>query len=126
MHADFILINCEFNHAECVVENSELVNEILSLYGDKDSRKIMNYFTEHNCQIEEAIENTNIPPTSAYRKINKMIKNGIIIKSGYKLSTNRRKIKTYTTFFESLSLGIKKSIITISFVPKNKMTMQMN
>lgn len=113
------------NNGKNIIDDPKVADEILRTYGDTDSRKIMNYFTDNNCLIEEVIKNTKTPQTSGYRKIKKMIKMGIIIEVGHIIGTNNKKVRTYTTPFESLRIDIINSFVTVYFIPKKQMTKQL-
>src|SRR5712692_8178186 len=56
---------------------------ILNTLGDKDKKKIMTRVFDKPFIIQEILRSCKIPQTSGYRKINSLIRNGLLIKQGH-------------------------------------------
>ncbi|MDH3617865.1 MAG: hypothetical protein OES14_03825 [Nitrosopumilus sp.] len=89
--------------------------EIIQLIGDPEILLLFNQVSDKSLIIKEIIKNSKLPQTTAYRKIEKMKKAGLLVKSGFILSSNNKKIDKYTVPFKSISLEYKngKSIFKI-------------
>ena len=97
-------------------ENSEFnEKEITKLIGDHEILLLLKQVFDKSLIIKEIIKNSKLPQTTAYRKIEKMKKAGLLIRSGFILSSNNKKIEKYTVPFKSISIEYKngKSILKI-------------
>ena len=81
--------------------------EIIKLIGDHEISLMLNQVFNKSLIIKDIIKNSKLPQTTAYRKIEKMKKAGLLIKSGYVLGSNNKKIDKYTVPFKSLSIEHK-------------------
>lgn len=107
------------NSNKNIIDDPEVVNIIMNMLGDHDSCKIINYLMKNTNTIEDILRNNNIPTTSGYRKMDKMIAMGIIVEKGHCTAKNTgRKIRKYTTPFESLYVDIVNASMVINFTPK--------
>lgn len=88
----------------------------MSIIGDLDSRSIINYLFDNSETIHVILFTINIPRTSGYRKIRKMIELGMLVKNGFIIAEHtRREIPKYTVPFESWSFIINKSKKVLHF-----------
>jgi len=100
--------------------NSDLTDLILESFGDLETRKIISTILENEYTIPEILEESQVPKTSGYRKIENMIINGLIIESGIVLSESK-KISKLQCIFQEIKLNIKKEKISVTGVLSNKM-----
>jgi sRNA-binding regulator protein Hfq len=100
--------------------NSDLTDLILESFGDLETRKIIFTILENEYTIPEILEESQVPKTSGYRKIENMIINGLIIESGIVLSESK-KISKLQCIFQEIKLNIKKEKISVTGVLSNKM-----
>ena len=97
----------------------ELKNLILELFGEIESRKIISCLLENKYTIPQILEESNIPKTSGYRKIENLIIYGIIIESG-KILSESKKISKLQCVLQEIKLDIKKGKIVITgIISKN-------
>jgi uncharacterized membrane protein YheB (UPF0754 family) len=102
------------------VINSDMVDLILDLFSESETRKIISSLLENEYTIPQILKESKVPKTSGYRKIENLILNGIIIESGKVLSESK-KISKLQCVFQEIKLDIKKEKITVSGIVSKKM-----
>jgi len=93
------------------IKDEQLVKKILAGYGDGDLRQLLQLWT-HPLLCVDAIEKSSLPQTSAYRKINAMIKAGLLIQDGTK-TVEGRKIPMYKQTFSKVEVGFSQKGTTL-------------
>ena len=88
------------------IKDEQLVKKILSGYGDGDLRQLLQLWT-HPLLCVDAIEKSNLPQTSAYRKINAMIKAGLLLQDGTKVVEGRT-VPMYRQTFSKVQVDFSK------------------
>ncbi len=96
---------------ELKLQDEELVKKILFGYGDADLRQLLQLW-EHPLLCVDAIEKSNLPQTSAYRKINAMIKDGLLIQDGEK-TVEGRKVPMYRPTFSKVQVDFSQKGTTL-------------
>ncbi len=100
--------------------NSDMVDLILDLFSESETRKIISSLLENEYTIPQILKESKVPKTSGYRKIENLILNGIIIESGIVLSESK-KISKLQCVFQEIKLDIKKEKITVIGTVSKKM-----
>ena len=100
--------------------NSDMVDLILDLFSESETRKIISSLLENEYTIPQILKESKVPKTSGYRKIENLILNGIIIESGIVLSESK-KISKLQCVFQEIRLNIKKEKITVVGTVSKKM-----
>jgi len=100
--------------------NSDMVDLILDLFSESETRKIISSLLENEYTIPQILKESKVPKTSGYRKIENLILNGIIIESGKVLSESKKIFKLQCVFQE-IKLNIKKEKITVIGTVSKKM-----
>ena len=67
------------------IQDQELSNIFLETFGDEDKKRILGTVLNKSLIVADILKESKIPQTSGYRKINSMIKNGILIATGFEL-----------------------------------------
>lgn len=98
------------------IKDNDVSKTILEAYGDEDKEKILNSVIDDPKIISEIISVSKIPQTSGYRKINQMIKDGLLVSNGYIVAQDGRKVIKYSTLFKNLKIGIQKNKISVEVV----------
>jgi len=93
------------------IKDEHLVKKILAGYGDGDLRQLLQLWT-HPLLCVDAIEKSSLPQTSAYRKINAMIKAGLLIQDGTK-TVEGRKVPMYKQTFSKVQVGFSQKGTTL-------------
>jgi hypothetical protein len=102
------------NHTKLVtIKDKSIISLILHSYADEDKKKILNTTANKPRIILDIISACKLPQTSSYRKINSLIKNGLLIPNG-KIPRKYGKIVTkYISLFENLEINIVKNDISV-------------
>ena len=95
------------------ITDSVIAHEILEAFGDEDKIKIFNSTADEPKIISDILNKCKIPQTSGYRKINALIKNGLLIIDGYSQTSDGRKIHKYKALFDNVRINIVKNKIVI-------------
>jgi len=95
-----------------ILEQS-ISQSILTAYSDDETSKILNASIGEPWTISEILEKLHIPKTSGYKKVNSLIKDGLLIKNGYELTSNRRKIDKYKSLFDNVQIDIIDNKLTV-------------
>ena len=98
-----------FNEIKSIKSGDAL--KILAGYGDGDLRQLLQLWT-HPLLCVDAIEKSSLPQTSAYRKINAMIKAGLLIQDGTK-TVEGRKVPMYKQTFSKVEVGFSQKGTTL-------------
>ena len=95
-----------------IIRESDLCEVIISCLGDKESRDVLNLLFEEESIIPDILEKCNLPKTSGYRKIEDMIRNGIIVEVEEKISKSK-KVFSYTSVFDNLTVDFERDTIIV-------------
>ena len=99
--------------------DQKLIDLILELCGDSETRKIIICLFDNDLTIPQILKESKVPKTSGYRKIENLIINGLILESGKVLSESKR-ISKYKCVFDEIKIGIKKNDIMIQGIINKK------
>ena len=108
------------NKYNVTIINSDMVDLILDLFSESETRKIISSLLENEYTIPQILKESKVPKTSGYRKIENLIFNGIIIESG-KVLNESKKISKLQCVFQEIKLDIKKEKITVVGTVSKKM-----
>lgn len=99
--------------------DQKLIDLILELCGDYETRKIIICLFDNDLTVPQILNESKVPKTSGYRKIENLIINGLILESGKVLSESKR-ISKYKCVFDEIKIGMKKNDIMIKGVINKK------
>jgi hypothetical protein len=104
------------------IKKPELIELIAQAYFDPDKKKILNAVSDKPTNIPQILDICSLAPTNGYRKINSLIKSGLIIPVGYAIIQNRKKIKKYLAVIENVIIRLDEDTISVKvrFKKKNK------
>jgi hypothetical protein len=94
------------------IKDKSLIMLILQSYADPDKKKILDA-TERPRMILDIIEACKLPQTSTYRKINLLIRNGLLIPTGQVSMKYGKNVTTYVTLFKSVEINIIKNDVQV-------------
>ena len=96
--------------------DKDLVNNILKILGDDELRKIIEKTISQSRLNSEIISICNLPKTSAYRKINYLKRNGLLIDEELEFTSKRRAIPKITTIFQKIQFewNYKQKIVELT------------
>lgn len=99
--------------------DQKLIELILELSGDSETRKIFSCVFENDLTIPQILNEAKIPKTSGYRKIENLILNGLILETGRVLSESKR-ISKYRCVFDKMIIKIEKNKVIIQGIISKK------
>ncbi|HXX06363.1 MAG TPA: transcriptional regulator [Candidatus Bathyarchaeia archaeon] len=94
------------------IKDKSLIMLILQSYADPDKKKILDA-TEHSRMILDIIEVCKLPQTSTYRKINSLIRNGLLVPDGQVSMKYGKNVNTYVTLFKNVEINIVKNDVQV-------------
>ena len=94
------------------IKDKSLIMLILQSYADPDKKKILDA-TERPRIILDIIEACKLPQTSTYRKINLLIRNGLLIPNGQVSMKYGKNVMTYVTLFKNVEISIIKNDVQV-------------
>ncbi len=89
--------------------NNELIQKVIENFGDQETRLMLQSIMSEAHTTPEILKISNVPKTSAYRKIENLILNGLIVEDS-KIKSESKKISKYVCVFEQLSILFNNSI----------------
>jgi hypothetical protein len=95
------------------IKAKSIISLILHSYADDDKKKILNVAANKPRIILDIINACKLPQTSSYRKINSLIKNGLLIPDGQIPRKFGKKVTKYVALFENLEINIIKNDISV-------------
>ncbi|MGI0009240.1 MAG: hypothetical protein ACRD92_06445 [Nitrosopumilaceae archaeon] len=99
---------------ECVtIQDKSLISPILNTYKDKDKERILAISSDKPHIIAEIIDLSGVSENKAYKKIDEMIRDGLLIEAGAMVTSDGREIKKYVSVFKNLEFGLLKNKIAI-------------
>ncbi len=101
------------------IVDTGLLDLILKLFSELDTRKIISSLLENEYTIPQVLKESRIPKTSGYRKIENLIINGLVIESR-KVLSGSKKISKIRCLFQEIKIEMKKGKITVKGVVSKK------
>ena len=97
-----------------IIKDPALTESILDVFGDPDKKKIFESVMDESKTVYDIISECHIPQTSGYRKINSLIKNGLLSTNGYVETSDGKKVNKYKSVFKNMRINVMKNEITIN------------
>ena len=101
------------NTSWIVIQDQDLAKIFLQCFGDDDTKRIMNTVLEKPLIVADILDSCKIPQTSGYRKINSLIKYGLLVSNGYLIIKDGKKVTRYETLFHNVKIAIEKNLIIV-------------
>jgi len=114
-----IRINKTDNNYSIKIINPKLLTKIFDYIGDPESRKLISSIMGRDLTIPEILNETKILKSPAYRKIENMLLDGLILESG-KIFSNGKRVSRYRCLFKKIQLSIGQNILEIDFLIDKK------
>lgn len=102
------------SHEWVTIHDPALSRVILESFGDKEKNKILNALFKESRLISEVLDVCKISQTSGYRKINSLIKDGLVVPHGYVITRDGKKVNRYASIFDNVKINIEKNRIVIN------------
>jgi hypothetical protein len=100
-------------HGWLTLESEYLTKIILDAIGDEDKKTILNAVLDTPHNVYEILDICKIPQTSGYRKINSLIKDGLLVPADVVISPDGKKIVKYLALYENVKIDIQKNKVVI-------------
>ncbi|MEK6866543.1 MAG: transcriptional regulator, partial [Thermoproteota archaeon] len=84
-----------------------------------ETRKILICLFDNDLTIPQILNESKVPKTSGYRKIENLIINGLILESGKVLSESK-KISKYKCVFDEIKIVMKKNDVIVQGIINKK------
>lgn len=91
------------------IKDEKLVNLFLEILGDKEYGKIIESTLLKPLLITEIIDVCKLPKTSAYRKINYLLRNGFLIETGKEFTAKRRSVERLSSIFQKMNFELDQN-----------------
>ena len=103
------------------IKDPELSKIFLESFADPDRKAIIGSVMDESLIICDIIEKCQLPQTSGYRKINFLIKNGLLVSNEFELAQDGKKVKKYETIFDNVKMDIVKNMVTVKIQLKKSL-----
>lgn len=100
------------NSFKIKIIDKKLIEKILESFGDAEIKEFLLLLMNNSKTIPEMLEKVNVSKTSAYRKIENLIHDGIIIETGRVRSQSKLVLK-YRFIFDELTIQLKDNSIFV-------------
>jgi len=101
------------NEEGIIIKDERIIKTIIEALGDNDKSKILNAVGEDAKIISDILQETKLPQTSVYRKINSLINDGLLVEDGFIYTQDTRKVMKYRTLFDNMKINIIKNKMSI-------------
>jgi len=102
------------NNKSYLIIDGQIKNLIISTYGDSNKMMILNNIKNEPKSLQDLFTHCNIPSTSFYRKVNSLIKNGVLVKSKQGLKWEGSKVNRYHSLLHGLRINIIKNKVNVT------------
>jgi hypothetical protein len=100
------------NNYNIKIINEKLSEKILNYFGDLETRKILMSLMGRSITISEVLKISNVLKSPAYRKIENLLLDGMILESG-KIFKNNKRISQYFCIFDEIHTIIKNNELVV-------------
>ena len=94
-----------------IVDN-ELSDKLLNYFGDPETRKILYSIMGKKLTISEILKSSKVLKSSAYRKIENLLLDGLILESG-KILTKNKRVSQYSCVFNEVRFLITSGKLNV-------------
>ena len=95
--------------------STRLAELIFNYFGDEETRKILLSIMDNPLTVPEILNISNVLKSPAYRKIENLLLDGLILESG-KILTNNKRVSQYRCVFDKVTLVLDKGRFSVEVV----------
>ena len=95
------------------IEDKLTAELILKAFADDDKKKILDATLHKSRAPVEILDICKIPPTSGYRKIKSLIRDGLLVPNSTFLSRSKKQVKRYISALENIRIDIDKGKLVV-------------
>lgn len=110
----------EKDEASIIIKDTNTAKKIFESYGDPVKKNILEVLRKQPKSIPEAIDETNLPQASTYRRAKELIQDGLLTMVGYTQASDGRKVSEYKTTVNRVMFDIQDKGLLVSINLHNK------
>ena len=103
------------NNYNIKIVSQKLSDKIFNFYGDPETRNILMSLMGESKTISEILEISKVLKSPAYRKIENLLLDGMILESG-KILKNNKRVSQYFCIFDEVHAVIKKNKLLLEVI----------
>ena len=88
------------------IEDQLVAELILKIFADDDKKKILDSTLANSRTPVEILDICKIPPTSGYRKIKSLIRDGLLVPNGTCLARSKKQVRLFISALENIKIYI--------------------
>ena len=100
------------NNYTVKIISKNLSEKILEFFGDPETRKILMSLMDKSLTISEILKTSKVLKSPAYRKIENLLLDGLILESG-KILKNNKRVSQYYCIFDEVHAIIKNNELVV-------------
>jgi len=100
------------NNYTVKIISKNLSEKILDFFGDPETRKILMSLMDKSLTISEILKTSKVLKSPAYRKIENLLLDGLILESG-KILKNNKRVSQYYCIFDEVHAIIKNNELVV-------------
>lgn len=105
------------------VTSTRLAELIFNYFGDEESRKILVAIMTNQLTVPEILKSSGVLKSPAYRKIENLLLDGLILESG-KILTNNKRVSQYRCVFDKITFVLDKGLYSVEGIVNGKFLKQ--
>ena len=110
----------EKDESSITIKDPVIATKIFESYGDPVKKNILEVLQKHPKSIPEAIDETNLPQASTYRRAKELISDGLLTMVGHTQASDGRKVSEYTTTLNRAIFDFQEKGLFVSVKLQNK------
>ncbi len=95
------------------INNEKFKQAILNALADKEMIKILDCTTYQTVSVNDIIKETNIPHTTAYRKINWMLQEGLLTVEKIHITPDGKKYSLFRSTLKSIAVKYEQNKVVV-------------
>ena len=99
------------------IDDQLVAESILKAFADDDKKKILDSTQDKSKTPLEILDICKIPSTSGYRKINSLIRDGLLIPNGTFIARSKKEVRRYISALDNIKIDIcrGKLVVKVKF-----------
>ncbi len=102
------------------IKDQKTIFNILTSYYDPIKKLVLEEMTKCPMTIQEIIQQHSLPQASTYRKITELIDCRLIVKQGFFLQNDSKRVYKYTNTIKNMKIHFEENKILIFVLPMRK------
>ena len=102
------------------ITDQRIVFNMLTSYNDSIKKLILEEMITHPVSIQDTIQKYDLPQASTYRKIADLVDCGLIVRRGFFLQGDSKRVYKYGTAFKNMRVHFDGNKITMFVLPVRK------